>query len=115
MLVRGVEDIQVVEEQAALLRVAMLVARDEPLESLFSAVAAEGARLLGVEAGAVMRYVGGERAVSSASIARRRARPAGQRRARLRPHRQRAGPRAEHAACPRGSPLRRRAAASCRR
>ena len=33
MLVRGVEDIQVVQEQAALLRIAMLVARDEPLDS----------------------------------------------------------------------------------
>ena len=63
MLVRGVEDIQVVQEQAALLRIAMLVARDEPLDSLFGAVAAEVAQLLHVDAGAVMRFIGGERAV----------------------------------------------------
>ena len=63
MLVRGVEDIQAVSEQAALLRVAMLVARDEPLESLFESVSRRSARLLGVEAGAVMRFVGAERAV----------------------------------------------------
>jgi signal transduction histidine kinase len=59
----GVQDIQVVEEQSALLRVAMLVARDTPLPQLFSAVAAEGARVLGVDAGGVLRYVGAERAV----------------------------------------------------
>ena len=46
MLVRGVEDIQVVQEQAALLRIAMLVAQDEPLDSLFGAVSAEVAQLL---------------------------------------------------------------------
>jgi signal transduction histidine kinase len=63
MLVRGVEDIQVVQEQAALLRIAMLVAKDEPLDSLFGAVSAEVAQLLGVEAGAVLRFIGGERAV----------------------------------------------------
>jgi signal transduction histidine kinase len=63
MLVRGVEDIQAVSEQAALLRIAMLVARDEPLASLFEHVSEEVGRLLGVEAGAVMRFVGGERAV----------------------------------------------------
>jgi signal transduction histidine kinase len=63
MLVRGVEDIQVVQEQAALLRIAMLVARDEPLDSLFGAVSAEVAQLLNVDAGAVMRFIGGERAV----------------------------------------------------
>jgi signal transduction histidine kinase len=63
MLVRGVEDIHVVREQAALLRVAMLVARDEPLEALYGAVSEEVATLLGAEAGAVMRYIGSERAV----------------------------------------------------
>jgi signal transduction histidine kinase len=63
MLVRGVEDIQAVSEQAALLRIAMLAARDEPLESLFGRVSEEVGRLLGVEAGAVLRYIGGERAV----------------------------------------------------
>jgi signal transduction histidine kinase len=63
MQVRGVGDIQVVQEQAALLRIAMLVARDEPLDSLFGDVSAEVAQLLTVEAGAVMRFIGGERAV----------------------------------------------------
>src|SRR5690349_11172222 len=41
----------------------MLVARDTPLPQLFNAVAAEGARVLGVDAGGVMRYIGAERAV----------------------------------------------------
>ena len=63
MLVRGVEDIHVVREQAALLRVAMLVARDEPLEALYAAVSEEVGTLLGAEAGAVMRFIGDERAV----------------------------------------------------
>jgi len=63
MLVRGVADIQVVQEQAALLRIAMLVARGEPLDSLFGAVSAEVSQLLHVDAGAVMRIIGGERAV----------------------------------------------------
>ena len=63
MLVRGVEDIHVVREQAALLRVAMLVARDEPLEALYGAVSEEVATLLGADAGAVMRFIGSERAV----------------------------------------------------
>jgi signal transduction histidine kinase len=63
MLVRGVEDIHVVQEQAALLRIAMLVARDEPLDSLFGAVSAEVSQLLHVDAGAVLRFIGGERAV----------------------------------------------------
>ncbi len=63
MLVRGVEDIQAVSEQAALLRVAMLVGRDEPLESLYARVSEEVGQLLAVEAGAVMRFAGGERAV----------------------------------------------------
>ena len=63
MLVRGVEDIQVVQEQAALLRIAMLVARDEPLDSLFGAAAAEVSQLLGVDAGVVIRFIGGERGV----------------------------------------------------
>ena len=63
MLVRGVEDIQVVQEQAALLRIAMLVARDEPLDSLFGAAAAEVSQLLSVDAGVVIRFIGGERGV----------------------------------------------------
>jgi signal transduction histidine kinase len=58
-----VQDIHVVEEQSALLRVAMLVARDTPLEQLFTSVAGETARVLGVDATGVMRYLGGERAV----------------------------------------------------
>src|SRR5262249_27061234 len=59
----GVQDIQVVEEQSALLRVAMLVARDTPLGQLFTSAAAEVARVLGIDATGVMRYLGGERAV----------------------------------------------------
>src|SRR4051794_38290733 len=41
----------------------MLVARDTPLAQLFNAVAGETARVLGVDAGGVMRYIGAERAV----------------------------------------------------
>src|SRR5688500_5298066 len=63
MAVRGVDDIQVVSEQAALLRVAVLVARAAPQRELFAAVAEEAARALAVDAGAVLRYVGEERAV----------------------------------------------------
>ena len=63
MAVRGVEDIQAVSEQAALLRIALLVARDEPHDALFAAVSEEIARLLGVETGAVVRFIGAERAV----------------------------------------------------
>jgi signal transduction histidine kinase len=63
MAVRGVEDIQAVSEQAALLRIALLVARDEPHNALFAAVAEEGARLLGAESGEVFRFIGAERAV----------------------------------------------------
>ena len=63
MAVRGVEDTQAVEQQAALLRVAVLVARDVPQEELFKAAAEETARVLGAESGSVMRYVGAERAV----------------------------------------------------
>ena len=63
MAVRGVEDTQTVEHQAALLRVALLVARDAPQEELFQAAAEETARLFGAESGSVVRYVGAERAV----------------------------------------------------
>src|SRR3954470_3167891 len=59
----GVQDIQVVEEQSALLRVAMLVARDTPLAQLFNSAASETARVLGIDAAGVMRYIGEERAV----------------------------------------------------
>jgi signal transduction histidine kinase len=52
-----------VEEQSALLRVAMLVARGMRLEELFAHVCEESARLLGVDATGVLRYIGGERAV----------------------------------------------------
>jgi hypothetical protein len=63
MTVRGVDDIQAVSEQAALLRIATLVARDEPHERLFAAAGREAAQLLSVETGAVLRLVGAERAV----------------------------------------------------
>jgi signal transduction histidine kinase len=63
MAVKGVEDTQTVEHQAALLRVALLVARDAPLQQLFQAAAEETARLFGAESGSVVRYVGAERAV----------------------------------------------------
>ena len=63
LLVRGLEDIRAVREQAALLRVALLVARDEPLERLFGDLAEEIAMLLEAEAGGVLRFIGGERAV----------------------------------------------------
>jgi signal transduction histidine kinase len=63
MAVKGVEDTQTVEHQAALLRVALLVARDAPQEELFQAAAEETARLFGAESGSVVRYVGAERAV----------------------------------------------------
>ena len=52
-----------VEEQSALLRVAMLVARGMRLEQLFAHVCEESARLLGIDATGVLRYIGGERAV----------------------------------------------------
>jgi signal transduction histidine kinase len=52
-----------VEEQSALLRVAMLVARGMRLEELFAHVCEESARLLGIDATGVLRYIGGERAV----------------------------------------------------
>ncbi len=63
MAVRGVEDSQTVENQAALLRVALLVARDAPQDELFRAAAGETARLFGAGSGSVIRYVGAERAV----------------------------------------------------
>lgn len=62
-LVRSVDDIRVVREQASLLRIAMLVARDEPVDALFAAAAEEVATLLGAEVGGVLRYLGGCHAV----------------------------------------------------
>jgi GAF domain-containing protein len=47
---------QVAGEQAALRRVAMLVARAAPPENVFAAVAAEAGRLLGVDAAILVRY-----------------------------------------------------------
>src|SRR3954447_13165511 len=41
----------------------MLVARDTPLPTLFNSVAGEVARVLGVDAAGVVRYIGAERAV----------------------------------------------------
>jgi signal transduction histidine kinase len=63
MVVRSPEDIQLAKEQAAQLRIAVLVARDVPRPALFTAVAEEVAQVLRVEGGAVMRYIGEERAV----------------------------------------------------
>src|SRR4051812_40042089 len=50
-------------EETGLLQVALLVARDAPLEDVFAAVSEQIARRLRIEAGAVLRYVGDERAV----------------------------------------------------
>src|SRR3954447_15475856 len=50
-------------DRAGLLRVALLVAGDAPLAEVFAATSEQVARRLGVEAGAVLRYVGDERAV----------------------------------------------------
>ena len=47
---------QIADEQAALRRVAMLVARAAPPEEVFAAVAAEAGRLLGVDAAVLIRY-----------------------------------------------------------
>jgi signal transduction histidine kinase len=47
---------QIADEQAALRRVAVLVARATPPEGVFTAVAAEAGRLLGVDFAALMRY-----------------------------------------------------------
>src|SRR4051812_50196031 len=49
-------------EETGLLQVALLVARDAPLEDVFAAVSEQIARRLRIEAGAVLRYVGDERA-----------------------------------------------------
>ena len=53
----------VLDERAALLRVAGLAARDAPAEAVFAAVSELGARLLGGQAGAVVRFAGDERGV----------------------------------------------------
>jgi len=53
----------VADEQAALLEIALLLARDAPPETIFCAVAEEGARRFGVDGGSVLRYLGDERAV----------------------------------------------------
>src|SRR3954466_16174145 len=62
MALRGVEDSETAEA-AALLRVAMLIARAAPPGELFATAAAQAAGLLGVEAGAVVRFIGQERGV----------------------------------------------------
>lgn len=59
----GVEDIHAVEEQSVLLRVAVLVARETRLDRFFEQVSAEAARLLGIDATGVMRYIDDGRAV----------------------------------------------------
>src|SRR4051812_9526879 len=51
------------EEQAALRRVAMLVAKDASPEAVFAAASEQVGRLLGAEVGAVLRFMGAERAV----------------------------------------------------
>ena len=51
------------DEQAALLRIAMLVARDAPEDVVFAAASEHTARLVGAQAGAVLRFMGAERAV----------------------------------------------------
>jgi signal transduction histidine kinase len=53
----------VADERAALLEIALLVARDAPCETVFAAVAEEGARRFGSDGASVLRYLGEERAV----------------------------------------------------
>ena len=50
------ESRQIAGEQAALRRVAMLVAQAAPPEAVFTAVAAEAGRLLGVDVAVLIRY-----------------------------------------------------------
>src|SRR4051812_24303782 len=50
-------------EETGLLQVALLVARDAPLEDVFAAVSEQIARRLRIEAGAVLRWGGGGRGV----------------------------------------------------
>jgi hypothetical protein len=50
-------------QQAALLRLATLIARGAPEPVVFTAAAEEAARLLEAETSAVLRYFGAERAV----------------------------------------------------
>ena len=56
-------DGQAVDEQAALLAVAMLVAREAPDGGLFASGAEQAAGRLGAEAASVLRFIGDERAV----------------------------------------------------
>jgi signal transduction histidine kinase len=66
MATRGAEELPTqsqADEQAALLQIAMLVAREAPPEAVFAAVAAEVTRRLRVEAATVLRFLGDERAV----------------------------------------------------
>jgi GAF domain-containing protein len=51
------------ERAPALLEIATLIARDAPEEILFATVAEQAARGVGTEAGAVLRFLGDERAV----------------------------------------------------
>jgi signal transduction histidine kinase len=55
--------VEVIDEQSVLLRVATLVARGAELDDVFAVAAEEGARLLGIDAAGVMRYLDGARAV----------------------------------------------------
>jgi len=65
IVVAGLEPRQPLQatEQAALLRIATLVARDAPEDVVFTAASEQAARLVGAHAGAVLRLVGAERAV----------------------------------------------------
>jgi PAS domain S-box-containing protein len=63
-LVRAREELRGrAEEQAALRRVATLVAREAPEGALFAAVSEEVGRLLGADTGTLVRFIGGDRAV----------------------------------------------------
>jgi signal transduction histidine kinase len=55
--------VELVDEQAVLLRVATLVARGAELDEVFACAAEESARLLGIEAAAVLQYLDADRAV----------------------------------------------------
>src|SRR5690349_7617100 len=55
--------VEVIDEQSVLLRVATLVARGASLDDVFAVAAEECARLLGIDAGGVMQYLDGQRAV----------------------------------------------------
>ena len=61
-------EVERAEELGALHRVALLVARAAPLETVFHAAGEQSAVLLGAAAGAVLRFLGEERAVVLSSL-----------------------------------------------